>query len=53
MPKMDTSTEELVRITRWLRQHNPAKYAAMRGRLRDLLGDYFEYIDEPPRTDSQ
>ena len=53
MPNMDESTEELVRVTRWLRQHNPARYAAIRERLSDLLGDYFAYIDEAPHTDAQ
>jgi hypothetical protein len=45
MPHMDESTEELVRVTRWLRQHNPARYVAIRERLRDLLGDYFAYVE--------
>jgi hypothetical protein len=53
MPKMDKSTAELVNVTRWLRQNNPAKYAALRERLRDLLGDYFGYIEEAPPTDVQ
>ena len=46
MPHMDESTEELVRVNRWLRRHNPARYAALRERLRDLLGGYFAYVDE-------
>jgi 2-methylcitrate dehydratase PrpD len=50
MPQMDKSTEELVRVTRWLRQHNPVKYAAIRERLRDLLGIYFAYVEESPHT---
>jgi hypothetical protein len=53
MPDIDQSTEELVRVSRWLRQHNPARYAALRERLRDLLGDYFAYIDEAPHTVAQ
>jgi hypothetical protein len=53
MPHMDKSTEELVRVTRWLRQHNPTRYAALRERLRDLLGEYFAYIDEAPQQDKQ
>ena len=53
MPDMDKSTEDLVSVTRWLRQRNPVQYALMRERLRDLLGDYFGYIDEPPPMDAQ
>jgi hypothetical protein len=49
MPQMDKSTEELVLVTRWLRQHKPASYAALRERLRDLMGDYFAYV-EPCHT---
>jgi hypothetical protein len=48
MPHLDKATEELVRITQWLRQHNPTGYAALRERLRDLLGEYFLYIEAPP-----
>ena len=53
MPPMDKSTEELVRVTRWLRQQHPAKYLAIRERLRDLLGEYFMYIEEPTNRKPQ
>jgi len=50
MPQIDPSTEELVCVTRWLRQHQPARYAALRERLQDLLGDYFAYVEDAPQT---
>jgi hypothetical protein len=50
MPQIDKATEELVRVTHWLRQHNPARYAALRERLRDLLGDYFAYVEQVPQA---
>jgi hypothetical protein len=43
---MDPSTKELLYVIHWLRRHQPARYATLRERLRDLLGDYFAYVDE-------